>query len=281
MATLVIGCAGHRTGNNPTGPEPAPAHHAQPPTATPPAEPKPDQRAQPQADAEPAPQAQQPQAQPAAPIELAPGLRAHLGERWVEFDAIVPIDAHQRDRTGYRLVRYLEAIAVTPASGKDHEALALARITPSLFHAALLAIGLEPGSPGAIAWDGSRAVATPASGQRVTVTLRPRGAAPPGRPVREHIVHADTGEPFGHGGAGARWVFAGSRTEAVGGGDAERYLADAQGLLVGLHTFGSEVVSLREAMSPDSWVLEPVWIANHATLPTFGMPVVVRIAPAD
>ena len=78
-------------------------------------------------------------------MTLAEGLRINRAERWLELDGFVPIDVRETDRTGYRLVRYLECIAVTPVSGKDHEALIVTSVRPSTIHAALLTLGLEPG----------------------------------------------------------------------------------------------------------------------------------------
>lgn len=179
----------------------------------------------------------------------------------------------EKDRTGYTLIRYLEAIAVTPMSGKDHEALVVTNVRPSTIHAALLAIGLEPGAPGGVEWDGRVARATPATGAPVHVTLREADAPPPGTPIDHYIVHADTGAAFDAQALGAppQWVFAGSVLERGA------YVADAQGLVVGLHTFGNETVSLGQALSPDSFIEEPVWIAHPTRTPAFGVAVVLRI----
>ncbi|MCW5757398.1 MAG: hypothetical protein KIT54_09200 [Phycisphaeraceae bacterium] len=210
---------------------------------------------------------------PSGAITLAPGLRLHRDEGWIELDGFVPIDVREQDRTGYTLIRYLEAIAVTPMSGKDHEALIVTSVRPSTIHAALLALGLEPGRPGQITWDGRVAVALPAVGAPVSVTLREADAPPPGTPIEDYIIHADTGGAFDASALGEApaWVFAGSLLE--GGA----YAADAQGLVVGLHTFGTEMVSLRLAMSPDSFIEEPVWIAHPQRTPPFGTDVVLRL----
>ncbi|MEO1009071.1 MAG: YdjY domain-containing protein [Planctomycetota bacterium] len=212
---------------------------------------------------------------PAPPaVEAFPGVRLHVGERWIEFDGIVPIDVRERDRTGFVLIRYLEAVAVTPASGKDHEALVLTSARPAHVHAALLALGLEPGTPGRVAWDGRFAITSAADGPRVAVTLRPSEAPPPGEPIEQFITHADDATPFRPGGGDPRWVFAGSLLQD----DDTRYVADATGLLVGLHTFGSEVVALTTTLSPDSWIDEPEWIAHPERTPQFGASVTIRLA---
>ena len=206
-------------------------------------------------------------------VTLAEGLRINRAEGWLELDGFVPIDVRETDRTGYTLIRYLECIAVTPMSGKDHEALIVTSVRPSTIHAALLTLGLEPGQPGAIFWDGQTARSTPAVGSPVSVYLREAGAEAPGTPITEFITHADTGAAFDAEALGEapQWVFAGSLVEG------SRYVADAEGLVVGLHTFGSEVVALRMAISPDSFIEEPRWIAHPQHTPPFGTDVVLRL----
>ncbi|MEQ8318536.1 MAG: YdjY domain-containing protein [Phycisphaerales bacterium] len=233
--------------------------------------PKPTDPTPPTPVSEPAPvrtEVPPPKTEPAETITLAEGLRLNRGERWIELDGFVPIDVRERDRTGYTLVRYLECIAVTPTSGKDHEALIVTSVRPSTIHAALVTLALEPGAPGSVSWDGTRAIMNPATGAPVRVTYRERDEPPPGAPITDYIVHADTGESFD---AKANWVFAGSLFEG------DRYVADAEGLVVGFHTFGSELVALRRAMSPDSFIEEPRWIAHPERTPEFGDLVTIRI----
>ncbi len=179
----------------------------------------------------------------------------------------------EKDRTGYTLIRYLECIAVTPMSGKDHEALMVTTARPSTIHAALLTIGIEPGAPGGVTWDGQQAVATPATGAPVRVTMREANQSPPGTSITGFIVHADTGAAFDEQALGEppQWVFAGSLLEGPS------YAADAEGIVVGLHTFGGELIALRQALSPDSFIEEPRWIAHPEHTPLYGTNVTLRI----
>jgi hypothetical protein len=231
---------------------------------------------------EPTPRAAAPTPEPAPEptgktVTLAEGLRLNRTERWIELDGFVPIDVREKDRTGYTLIRYLECIAVTPLSGKDHEALLVTHVRPGTIHAALLTLGLEPGAPGAISWDGQNANATPATGGPVEITLRPISQPAPGTPIAEYIVHADTGVAFDRAtlGEAPQWVFAGSITQS------DRYIADAEGLVVGLHTFGSEVVALRMAISPDSFIQPPEWIAHPERTPPYGAEAIIRITATN
>ena len=214
---------------------------------------------------------------PSETITLAEGLRLNRAKGWIELDGFVPIDVRETDRTGFTLIRYLECIVVTPTSGKDHEALMVTSVRPSTIHAALLTLGLEPGDPGSIAWDGATVISSPASGGSLTITMRTADEPAPGSPITEFITHADTGEAFAAPPLpeSPQWVFAGSLL--VG----DRYVADAEGLVVGLHTFGSELVALVTAISPDSFIEEPRWIAHPERTPPFGTDVIVRITTED
>src|SRR5690606_16719695 len=100
------------------------------------------------------------------------------------------------------------------------------------------------------------------------------------------IVNEKTGEHFG----GSAWLFAGSIEDApppLPGLDEGApppagpiYAADATGLLVGLTTFGTEVVAWREVISHAADVDTPVWIADRATTPPYETPITVRLRPA-
>lgn len=205
-------------------------------------------------------------------LELLPGIRVDRDRRLVEFDGLVPIDVNDLDPLGYYKVVFLECVVTTPGAEKDHETLVVADIRPSNLHAALLMIGAEPGAPGDWAWDGQDVLRTAARGDEIEVTLlweAPDGARIE-RDARELIVNERTGEQFG----GSAWVFAGS-VEAPE--IPAPYAADATGLLVGLATFGTEVVAWREVISHASEVDAPVWIADREVMPAYGTEVTVRL----
>ena len=90
---------------------------------------------------------------------------------------------------------------------------------------------------------------------------------------------AETGAPFvPREGTEPRWVFAGSVIATRQG--REVYDADGAGTLIGLCTFGSEVIAWHDTFSPEAAVDEPVWIADPKKVPAPGTAVVVRIRPA-
>ena len=65
------------------------------------------------------------------------------------------------------------------------------------------------------------------------------------------------------------WVFAGSlvRPNPSSMGPGEYYAADYAGTVVGLSTFGDEVVAVEEVRSPESGVDPPVWRIRAGVLP--------------
>lgn len=202
--------------------------------------------------------------------ELFPFVRADLAAKLIELDGIVPIDCH--DPRTPRV--YLEVTVCSPDS-KEHETLAMSRAKPSHVHAALLAAGFTPGSPGSWKWDGKILTAIPPTGDALEVSIAYRNAA--GNeieaPAATWIVNPDTGARFGKG----KFIFAGSGMVKRQG--REMYDADGSGLLIGLTTFGSECIAWSEVISPEAEVTEPEWIADPKVVPKFGTPVVIRIRP--
>lgn len=201
-----------------------------------------------------------PKAQPAqAWTTLAPGLRIDTQRATVEFDGTVAMDCHNPVTPDV----YLELLVCAPDT-REHEALVVTSVPPSLIHAALLAVGLEPGHPGVLR------TATPPTGDPVRVTLFTDQAHP--RDITSWITDAptrSTAPPAAH-------VFAGSRIVDRNG--QTRYDADGSGVIVGLTTFGSETIAYQPLISPSADTDEPVWIADPRTVPAIGTPVRVRLS---
>ena len=195
---------------------------------------------------------------------LAPGLRLDPDARAVEFDATVAMDCHNPTTPDV----YLELIACSPDT-REHEALVVTDIPPSLIHAALLAAGLEHGAPGELA------TGSPPSGDRVTVELIAGRAST----ATDWITDAPTRTRT----PPHDFVFAGSRlaTRTTGGETREVYDADGTGVIIGLTTFGSELIAHVPLISPDASTDEPVWIADPRVVPDIGTPVRVRITATN
>lgn len=225
-------------------------------------------------------------AAPSAPAssmrEVFPHVRVDVTARVVEVDGAVAVDCH--DAQTPRV--YLELVACTPDS-REHESLVVTSARPAHIHAALLMIGLEPGAPGAVRWDGARHVPVAPTGPGLAVRLRTRDAGGATSEVEPQawIVDAESGRTFPGelGAADLRgWVFAGSRTLDRQGPDGVRrrmYDADAAGTVIGLATFGSETISWRAVFSPDEAVTPAAWIADARRVPTRGTPVTIVLSP--
>jgi len=204
--------------------------------------------------------------------EVFPHVRLDAEKRVVEFDGRVPILTSDPEAP----VVYLEVIVCTPNT-KEHETLVVTPARPSHVHAALLAIGLEPGEPGSWSWDGQEMTAHPPTGERVRVEFIYMDKKGEKRTVspNEWVINDRTGEGL----AERDWVFAGSRLVDRRGGD--YYDADGAGTLIGLATFGSETLAWPTVISHESSVQEPVWIANPQRTPPIDTPVTVRLKPMD
>ena len=214
-----------------------------------------------------------PAAKPVAPF---PHIRVDAAAKTIEVEASVPIDAHARDSRGEPMRVFLEIIACSPDT-REHETLVVTSARASHLHAALLLLGLTPGRPAA--WndepDGGVAFVQP-EGDRVTVEFVRTGddGKEIAEPPTAWIKNVKTGENL----APRQWVFAGSKFVTRQG--RERYDADGAGTIIGLHTFGSEVLAFPDGFNPESAVEEPVWVADPARTPKVGTPVTIRIRPA-
>ena len=224
-------------------------------------------------------------AHPAGPPDPAATLASTLAHmrvdrerRTVEIDGFVPIDAHIPEAPNL----YLE-VMVSTADVRAHESLVATRASAADVHAALLLIGLEHGSPGSWTWDGTTVTTHAPTGASVEVLFRWTGKDGEQReePACDWVVSATSGTRLSEtiDADETRWVFAGSRM--VNRSGREWYAAEAEGTIVGLHTFGSETVAWRGVHSPSAEVEDPEWIADPARLPPRGTEVVVVIRAVE
>jgi len=234
------------------------------------------------AAAQPEPDPQPPTPPDAAapePDELFPHLRLDADARLIELDGIVPIDCHNEETP----VVYLEVVACAPDT-KEHESLVMTRAKPSHVHAALLALGLEPGTPGSWSWDAENEemVAHQPEGPPLHVSVAwtdARGTRRE-RPITDWLRREGVDREVTAAAPKAAFRFAGSKRQETDAG--EMYVADRSGLIVGLTTFGSEVVAWHEVFSHDSSVQDPMWLAFNDRVPPLGTKVVLRIhAPGN
>ena len=208
-----------------------------------------------------------------------PGIVAHLapdGKNDVEFAAMTCLDAG-----------WLEQVACAPAS-REHESLVVAKPKPSQIHAALLLAGFTPGAPGKWTYENKKLGTIPPTGDRLDVLVRYKDGA--GKTV-EHPIRKwirDGAQPQG-GAASAPatpefprvpWVFSGSVSvpgsdKSAPEGGTNRYIADDSGSIIGLVTFGDEVIGFSQVISDQADVQAPEWEVNTDTIPPVGTDVTI------
>jgi hypothetical protein len=133
-----------------------------------------------------------------------------------------------------------------PRQTKEHEAVVATRCPARLLHAALLAIGLEPGHPVAFHPDYQ-----PAAGPRVEILVRWRDAAGglQERPARELVRNTKTGRHLE-----TDWVFAGSSFWVDPADGSEHYQADG-GDMICVSNFPTAMLDLPIASSESNAAL--------------------------
>jgi len=253
-------------------------------------------------DASPKASADTPGERPGTPegaIELAPGLIVDRTAREVRFTAHVCL------REGW-----LEQLVCTPGT-REHETIFVTTVTPSLIHAALLVLELEPGTPGSWRMDGDRIVEVAPTGPKLEALVRFAPLATPtdapfeilaDRPSdsdQEVVVpDADGDRQWTPGDTVAlsslvydvttdraldapHFRFAGSTINERENLPPEvpRYAADWSGSVVGLVTFGDEVIAL-PAVRPDQVDVAPAeWMAWSSRIPPLGTEVTIILRP--
>jgi hypothetical protein len=225
--------------------------------------------------------------------EVFPHVRIDLSAKAVEFDATTSPLLVEDPRAP---LMFLEAIACTPDT-REHEALVVSKAKPSHIHAAMLLVGLVPGEPGGWRMEGEALEPVDPKGPRVKIELAWRDADGTARAVDPlaWVVSARGGVGIDaatraaarlDGRPGPWWVFAGSRMTRVPDADGrprEVYDADESGVVIGLATFGAELVAFARTFSPDASVAEPEWVVDFspgppiAPVPPPGTAVLVRI----
>ncbi len=223
--------------------------------------------------------------------ELFPGVRVDVSAKSVEFDAQITPMLVKDDKAP---LFFLEVLCCAPNT-REHETFLITSVRPSHIHAALLAIGLNPGAPGA--WTLKDRTLTPVQPTGDRLSVRVTFTDKDGNEVEQNpldwIVNARDKAPFqaaenkltaGNSEPSPGWMFTGSkivtRKSAIGE-EREVYDADGSGTIIGLTTFGSEVIGWSRLISPDASAEEPEWIADFGKTPAAEIKVRVRIRKAD
>ena len=212
----------------------------------------------------PDPAAAVPVAATAAPIALGKGLAVDRAAGEVRMECQVAIEHG-----------WLEQ-AVCLAGTREHESLLATEVVPSRLHAALLVLGLQPGAPGS--WrevpkgDSFGVERVPPRGPRVDLLVRVAGRpdVPLDRWIHDPVANRDfPAQP---------WVFGGSlmrpnRPPEPG----EHYMADRTGSVVGIVTFGDEVIGCADVFADRTEIDAASWQARAGAIPPTGTPAVLVI----
>ncbi|MDG2031705.1 MAG: YdjY domain-containing protein [Phycisphaerales bacterium] len=207
---------------------------------------------------------------PLKPIELPSGIVVDREAREVVVPAFVSID-----------VGWLEQV-VCVRNTRDHEAILVVDVLPSQVHAALVLLGLDSGTPGYWRFEEMEGEIRPRvsrmqpEGDQVRVTVRRvSGDRTSDEPISSWIVNAEDAGDFTE----QPWVFGGSTFVRFTPDGPERYSADQSGSLVGLVTFGDEVLGLRGVRSDQVDVDAALWGVRTNVVPGPGTRVELILAP--
>jgi hypothetical protein len=193
-----------------------------------------------------------------------PGITVRPRDNVVEIAAASCLDAG-----------WLEQIACAPQS-REHESLLVVETTPSLVHAALLLAGFEAGAPGHWTYEnGDYAFVAPTgSPLRINVQWTDAEGAQKTTPITAWIRDRDRATAF----PDEPWIFGGSEWRQ-GEAGATHYAADLGGSLIGLVTFGDEVVGFSRVIADQSDVQAPEWMVDESVVPAPGTAVTIILEP--
>lgn len=201
-------------------------------------------------------------------LEPFEDIRVQLHEPSVEIRAWVCLDGG-----------FLEQIACSPGT-REHESLVVIRAKPSNIHAALLLGGFESGLPGRWLFDQSKPpeeqlTLIPPQGDKIDVFVRyERDGKTIEEPIRTWVRdYHDMDRTF----PDVPWVFGGSsfRENPEYMGPGEHYVADVTGSIIGLVTFGDEVIGLSKVISDQEAIHEPEWEVDIERIPPVGTEVTI------
>jgi hypothetical protein len=176
---------------------------------------------------------------------------------------------------------WLEQIACAPGT-REHESLVVPRARPSQIHAALLMAGFEPGAPGRWSYENEEYSFTPPTGTALDVFVRYTDESD--RLIEEPIRLWIRDHLGGHEFPREPWIFAGSAfapTPEWMEEEGEHYVADVTGSIIGLVTFGDEVIGFSRVFADQASVQPPEWEVNTERIPPVGTPVTIILRPFE
>ena len=212
-------------------------------------------------------------AKPAEPIQPFDHITVDLASRTVMIDAIVCLD-----------VGWLEQV-LCGAGSREHESLVVTEAKPQHIHAALLMVDFTSGKPGEWHYSDDGVTVTQPSGDEIIVEVQyiKEDGSITTHSIRKWIRDHKHEKEFPKD----NWVFAGSQlrqpTERMKerGMTSEIYVADFSGSIIGLVTFGDEVIGFPEVLPDEVAAAPPEWEVNTDTIPPLGTKVKVILRPTQ
>ncbi|GAB5496142.1 MAG: hypothetical protein Phyf2KO_12220 [Phycisphaerales bacterium] len=221
---------------------------------------------------------------PTGRVEVFDGVVVDYDSRAVEVAGFMPVDVSHEETPDIMIELFAEAHGV-----RDFEALISLDTEARNVHAALLMLGLEPGSPGRIDVDhskeGSPLKRVDPTGPELSVRIRYEkdGALVTQDPTK-WVHDPETGQAFSD--LKPRFYFGGSSFREFEG--SEWFMARVEGTVVGLCTFGTidggtEIVGCTPVLSPHSDMGDPVWYTINELVPPYGteMTLVLTVVNSD
>ncbi len=204
-------------------------------------------------------------------VEAFDGVVVDYDERSVEVAGFMPVDVSHEETPDVWIELIAEAHGV-----RDFEALISLETEARNVHAALLMLGLEPGSPGRIDVDHSKEdsplTRVDPTGPELSVRIRfERDGTMVTEDPTTWVHDPETGQVFSD--LKPRFFFGGSSFRTFEG--EEWYMARVEGTVVGLCTFGTidggtEIVGCTPVLSPHSDMGDPVWYTINELVPAYG-----------
>jgi len=171
---------------------------------------------------------------------------------------------------------WLEQVACVPNT-REHESLLVIAAKPSEVHAALLMAGFKAGSPGRWTYEDNAFGAVDPTGEKLEIAVRYTNDIDE---TMEHSIRQWMRDPRDHQRHPDQpWVFGGSSIQPnpPSMGPGEHYVADYTGSIIGIVTFGDEVIGYGRVLADQVSVQDPVWEADSDAMPPAGTKVTLII----
>lgn len=194
---------------------------------------------------------------------LSPGLSLNAAQGEVHIDGMVSLNEG-----------WLEQVACLSGT-RDHEVLVTTTVQPSAVHGALLLLGATSGGPGSWSWSNGELLLSPPTGTAIDVLVQVGNAeaVPIATWIRGEGNRVFPDEPWRFAGSNfvvVRDVVRDTQGEIIRSTQRERYEADMSGSLVGIVTFGDEVLAWPEVLPHRLEVQDVLWEAAGDRMPPVG-----------